>query len=256
MKLFFQNSRRTAGAALTSGAHPAPGKTEFIRQITHDIKGDFFGVSSVCLMLKLAIEKKNDPMAMLDHLTEACEEYKYKLNNFLEYTKFDAGLYDTIREPVNIRALLKNTIGETWNRAIAKAIRIDLSVSDQLPKNIVGDEFRLKHIAENILVNAIFFSAPGSAITVKAEKKGSCWSLTISDNGIGMTQEQLDSLFKLVPAERKSLKNPTGLGLLVTRYLVEDVLQGRITLISEPRTGTRIEIELPLAEAIPDVGVE
>lgn len=229
------------------------GKVEFIRQITHDIKGDFFGVSSVCLMLKLAIEKGNDPTSMLDHLTEACEEYKYKLNNFLEYTKFDAGLYDTIREPVNIRALLKSAIAETENRSAPKAIRIELAVSDQLPKNIVGDEFRLKHITENLLVNAISFSAPGSQIAVSAETQGNCWTLSISDSGIGMTREQLDSLFKLLPAQRMSLKNPTGLGLLVTRYLVEDVLQGRITLTSEPRTGTRVDLELPLAEAVSDL---
>src|ERR1700749_3696711 len=99
MKLFFQN-RHANGRNHKPDTIPS-GKAEFIRQITHDIKGDFFGVSSVCLMLKLAIEKKEDPMAYLDHLSEACQEYKYKLNNFLEYAKFDADLYDTIREPVN-----------------------------------------------------------------------------------------------------------------------------------------------------------
>lgn len=253
MKFFFQNRPASTGRNHQPGM-VSPGKADFIRQITHDIKGDFFGVSSVCLMLKLAIEKRNDPTVMLDHLSEACEEYKYKLNNFLEYTKFDAGLYDTIQESVNIRSLLGTTIAEVENRAVAKAIRIDLSVSGKLPKNIAGDEFRLKHIAENILVNAINFSAPGSVITVNAESKGDSWGLTISDNGIGMTREQLDSLFKLVPAERMSLKNPTGLGLLVTRYLVEDVLQGKLTLESEVRTGTSVEIDLPLAEAA--TGVE
>ncbi|HWB94716.1 MAG TPA: HAMP domain-containing sensor histidine kinase [Puia sp.] len=248
MKLFFKN-RQTEGRNHTPDTS---GKADFIRQITHDIKGDFFGVSSVCLMLKLAIEKKDDPTAMLDHLSEACEEYKYKLNNFLEYTKFDAGLDDTIREPVNIRVLLNDAIGETDDRAMPKAIRIELAVSEELPKNIVGDEFRLKHIAENLLVNAINFSAPGSHVAVSAEKRGEYWVLTVSDSGVGMTQEQIDSLFRSSPAERMSLKNPTGLGLLVVRYLVEDVLEGKMMLTSEARTGTRVEIELPLAEAVPD----
>jgi signal transduction histidine kinase len=64
-----------------------------------------------------------------------------------------------------------------------------------------------------------------------------------------MTQEQLDCLFKLTPAERSSLKNPTGLGLLVTRYLVEDVLGGKLAFVSNPGAGTSVEIELPLIEA-------
>lgn len=249
MKLFFQNRRRAAGATPTSGAGHAQGKADFIRQITHDIKGDFFGVSSVCLILRLAIEKKDDPISILDRLTEACDEYKYKLNNFLEYTKFDAGLQETLREPVNLRSLLAATIDETRTRALPKSIRIDLSIARDLPATITSDEHRLKHITENLLVNAIHFSAPGSHIAVEAQRRGNCWQLSVSDNGVGMSSEQLDSLFKLTPAERRNLKNPTGLGLLVTRYLVEDVLNGKLGFISEPGTGTRAEVELPLISA-------
>jgi two-component system phosphate regulon sensor histidine kinase PhoR len=247
MKFFFQNRRSNdrdhEPQSMTSG------KADFIRNITHDIKGDFFGVSSMCLILKLAIEKKEDPITILDRLTEACDEYKYRLNNFLEYTKFDAGMRDTLREPVNLQSLLAATIAQAQPRALPKAIKIDLNIAGHLPATITSDEFRLKHITENILVNAINFSAPGSHIAVKAEKRGDCWMLTVSDHGIGMTREQLDSLFKLTPAERRSLKNPTGLGLLVTRYLVEDVLQGKLSFTSEPGKGTRAEIELPLIEA-------
>jgi signal transduction histidine kinase len=264
MKSFFQFFRRSAGPGSAAsdfrrapGFRPAAkpeaipsGKADFIRQITHDIKGDFFGVSSVCLILKLAIEKKDDPIGILDRLTEACDEYKYKLNNFLEYTKFDAGLQETLREPVSLRSLLATTIGETTTHALPKAIRIDLTVAEDLPDTITSDEHRLKHITENLLVNAVNFSAPGSHIAVKAEPRGNCWLLSVADNGIGMSQEQLDSLFKLTPAERSSLKNPTGLGLLVTRYLVEDILQGKLSFISEPRRGTRAEVELPLVAAV------
>jgi len=250
MKLFFQNRQKTSRPGPNSGAHSAQGKADFIRQLTHDIKGDFFGVSSVCLILRLAIEKKDDPISILDRLTEACDEYKYKLNNFLEYTKFEAGLQETLREPVNLRNLLAVTIDEIRTRALPKSIRIDLSIAPDFPATITSDEHRLKHIAENLLVNAVNFSAPGSHITVKAEQSGDSWQLSVTDDGVGMSSEQQNSLFKLTPAERRSLKNPTGLGLLVTRYLVEDVLNGKLGFISEPGTGTRAEVELPLISAI------
>lgn len=250
-------SRRTH---IAPGEHPAgrpdkpitvpSGKADFIRQITHDIKGDFFGVSSVCLILRLAIEKKEDPIVILDSLTDACDEYKYKLNNFLEYTKFDAGIHETIREPVNLRSLLAAAIAESRAPALPKALRIDLSVAEDLPATITSDEHRLKHITENLLVNAINFSGPGGHILVKAQRSGDCWQLSIADNGVGMSQEQLGSLFKLTPAERRSLKNPTGLGLLVTRYLVEDVLLGKLSFASEPGRGTCVDIELPLTTVV------
>ena len=258
MKLFFHLFRRadsaappgttnTSGPASTAETErPASGKADFIRQITHDIKGDFFGVSSVCLILRLAIEKKEDPIIILDRLTEACDEYKYKLNNFLEYTKYDAGIRETIREPVNLRSLLAAAVGDARTRALPQALRIDVTVAEDLPATITSDEHRLKHITENLLVNAINFSTPGGHILVTANRSGECWQLSITDHGVGMTREQKDSLFKLTPAERRSLKNPTGLGLLVTRYLVEDVLRGKLSFASEPGKGTRVELEIPL----------
>lgn len=229
-----------------------PGKADFIRQITHDIKGDFFGVSSVCLILRLAIEKGEDPIIIIERLTEACDEYKYKLNNFLEYTKFDAGIHETIREPVNLRSLLAAAIDDARIRALPKALDIHLDVAENLPATITSDEHRLKHITENLLVNAINFSAPEGHILVNAQRSGNCWQLSITDHGVGMSQEQQDSLFNLTPGQRRSLKNPTGLGLLVTRYLVEDVLRGKLSFTSEPGKGTRVEIELPLSAAAPD----
>lgn len=247
MKLFFQN--RHSNGRNHKPENIAEGKADFIRQITHDIKGDFFGVTSVCLILKLAIEKKDDPISILEQLQEACEDYKYKLNNFLEYTKFDAGMIDTRPESISLRNLLQVTVEEMESRAVPKAIRIQWEVDETLPARIIIDELQLKHITENILVNAINFSAPGSRIAVKAESRGNSWLLTISDHGIGMTREQLDCLFKLTPVERSSLKNPTGLGLLVTRYLAEDVAKGKLSFTSEPKVGTKVEIEFPLIQS-------
>jgi len=188
-------------------------------------------------------------MTMLQHLTEACDTYKYKLNNFLEYTKFDAGITDTLPEPVDIRQLLTGIAEEMRSRAMEKAIRIELTIPDELPRFIMGDEFRIKHIVENLVVNALQFSPLGSYVLVKAERKGSDWSITVQDNGEGMTEEQLESLFVLSPEERGNLRNPTGLGLIVTRYLVEDVLKGKLTIMSRPRVGTQVSVRLPLREA-------
>src|SRR6185437_4466752 len=104
------------------------------------------------------------------------------------------------------------------------------------------------HIVENLLVNAVKFSPLGSYVLVTIERKGQEWSMSVQDNGEGMTREQLESLFILSPAERGQLRNPTGLGLIVTRYLVEDVLKGKLSITSRPRVGTQVGVRLPLEE--------
>jgi signal transduction histidine kinase len=222
-------------------------KAMFVRQASHDIQGSFFGVTSICCMLKLAIENREDPVVLLDHLMDACQVYKYKLSNFLEYSRFDAGLRDTIPEPVNIRYLLSRVINELEHVATEKKVKIDLSVADDVPVEIRTDEFRVAQIAANLLDNAINFSPPGSPVFFQVKKeKDRDWAMVVEDRGEGMTADGLDSVFKLLPKERNALKNPGGLGLLVTRYLAEDVLGGKISLSSQSGIGTRCQVILPL----------
>jgi signal transduction histidine kinase len=221
-----------AKSTLSTRHHAMNHKATFIRQITHDIRGDFYGVTSVCHMLGRAIQKNEDPLPYLDHLTDAFKEYTYKLNNFLEYTRADAGLVDTRRELVDVRQLLNKVMDEYKYLVQEKGTTIDLSIAADLPASIMIDEFRVFQIAANLLVNALTYSPNGSRINLQAAKKSDSWTLVVKDNGEGIGDS----------------KNPAGLGLLVTRYLTEIVLQGKMTVISLPGFGTQVEIELPLEE--------
>lgn len=223
-------------------------KTAFIRKASHDIQGAFFAVSSVGPLLKIAAETGEDPAPLLDHLIDACQTYKYKLGNFLEYTRFDAGIQDATRERVNIGSLMRRLVRENQAAASEKGIRVNLLISDQMPEQMIGDEFRIAQICANLVSNAIQFSAPGSFVAVKVEKEGEeNWTMVVEDHGEGMTTGELNCVFSLLTIERESLKNPGGLGLLVTRYLVEDVLKGRFTLFSQPQAGTTCKVVLPLS---------
>src|SRR6202789_2325872 len=131
MKLFFQ--KRAISSTTRKSLKEPSDQAKFIQRITHDMQGDFFVLTSACLLLKRQVEKKEDPMPLIDHLTENCQLYKYKLSNFIEYTRAGAGLTRTLREPVNIRELLGNVIGEYRFKAAEKNIPIDLLVADEVP---------------------------------------------------------------------------------------------------------------------------
>jgi signal transduction histidine kinase len=244
MKLFFQK-RATSTATVKSPKEPSD-QAKFIQRITHDMQGDFFVLTSACLLLKRQVEKKEDPMPLIDHLTENCQLYKYKLSNFIEYTRAGAGLTRTLREPVNIRELLATVIAEYGFKATEKKVSIDLLVAEEIPLRIITDEFRLIQITANLLLNAIAFSPQGSPVFVHAGQKGDRWELIVRDKGEGMTPEQLGSLYNASPETRACLRNPAGLGMLVTRYLAEDLLQGKMIVTSEPQAGTQVTIQLPL----------
>ena len=63
-----------------------------------------------------------------------------------------------------------------------------------------------------------------------------------------MKKEELNSVFQSSAGERTALKNPAGLGLLITKYLAEDLLKGKISLSSESNMGTRVTVVFPLHE--------
>jgi signal transduction histidine kinase len=222
-------------------------KAAFVRQASHEIQGAFFGVSSICAMLKLSIENKEETGILLDHLMDACQTYKSKLSNFIEFSRFDAGLSDTRFESINVRHLLNRVVNEIQDTLLEKGTEINLSISDEMPEQILSDEFRIAQICTNLLSNAVNFSPAGSVVLIQVQNEGDdSWAIVVENKGEGMTAETLNSVFKFSTSERHTLKNPGGLGLFVTRYLVEDVLNGKIILSSRPHVGTVCKVVLPL----------
>lgn len=221
-------------------------KAAFIRKASHDIQGTFFGVSSLVALLKYAHENKEDMGQLVDHLVEACHSYKIKLSNFVEYARFDAGMVNTISESLDIRHLISRNVREHQFVATEKKIHIALSIPEDMPEKLTGDEFRIAQICTNLLSNALQFSPAGTTISIRIGMLGKDqWSMVIEDQGLGMSPEELDCVFKFQAEDRKPLKNAGGLGLLVTRYLVEDVLKGKITLSSQLTVGTTCTVVLP-----------
>jgi signal transduction histidine kinase len=223
----------------------------FIRQASHEIQGSFFGVSSLSVLLKDAIDNQGDAGVLLDHLAEACRTYKHKLSNFLEYTKFNAGLFDSMPEPVNIRQLLRRVVDEHEPFTEENEVSVSLTVSPDIPMRISIDEFRICQILANLLMNAIQFSPRGGCVRVCAELRDfHTLLLIVEDEGEGMTANQLKSVFKPLPDQRSALKNPAGLGLLVTEMIAREVLGGEVMLSGEPGRGTRCAVSLPFSHVL------
>jgi two-component system, NarL family, sensor histidine kinase EvgS len=231
-------------------AYDASEKALFIQQLMHDIQGDFLGVTTICGSMKKNWEEKKDISELLDILLENCRTYKYKLGNYLEFTRLESGLCKTVRSAVNIRQLLNRVIDEYESLWIEKEARIEVNLSSEIPEAINCDEDRVVLMVSNLFVNAIQFSPKGSlvAIAVGFPDAGAAsghWFISVTDNGNGMTGEQQAAAFSYSTTERSVLCNRAGLGLIVTRWLAEDVLGGRMQLTSHPGQGVSVLLSLP-----------
>lgn len=110
------------------------------------------------------------------------------------------------------------------------------------------DRRRMDQVLTNLLVNAIKFSYPGTTVTISAAREGDEIIITVADQGQGIPEDELQSLFK--PFARMSVRptgdeKSTGLGLLIVKKIVESH-NGTIKCESRVGVGTSFTIKLPV----------
>ncbi|HBC74529.1 MAG TPA: histidine kinase, partial [Candidatus Wallbacteria bacterium] len=136
-----------------------------------------------------------------------------------------------------------------------KVILLNYSVSDKIPKIVVGDKLRILQILQKLIDNAVKFTSAGKIdITIEETSRNAdsiSLKFCVSDTGIGIAENCLKELFKpFVQLDMSTTKKycGTGLGLAITRKLIE-VMGGCIEVISKPGEGSNFIFELKLGIA-------
>jgi signal transduction histidine kinase len=141
-------------------------------------------------------------------------------------------------------------------QAAGKGLGLSLHVDDAMPLALLGDAARLRQVLVNLVGNAIKFThagVVGMSATVQAGADGPRLLLAVRDSGIGITPEQQARLFlPFSQADESTTRRfgGTGLGLSIVRRLVE-LMQGTVSVQSEPGQGSEFRIELPLRAVDP-----
>lgn len=168
------------------------------------------------------------------------------ISDILDFTKIEEGKLALKPCEYQLGALLENLESIFRLNANQKGIEFSLSVQGELPRCILGDETRLRQILINLVGNAIKFTMVGR-VDLAAKAENNMLIFTISDTGIGMKDEDRSKLYHAFTqfdnAETRAF-NGTGLGLLITRKLV-DMMHGQITVESEYGKGTVFVVEIP-----------
>jgi CheY-like chemotaxis protein/anti-sigma regulatory factor (Ser/Thr protein kinase) len=169
------------------------------------------------------------------------------INDILDFSKIEAGKLQIEALPVDVQALLNRAATQVRERAGRKGLILTTEVASNLPATVQSDPMRLEQVLLNLLSNAVKFTDAGR-VQVSAGLHEGQLVLSVTDTGIGMTPDQVQSLFRPFEQGDSSTTRQyggTGLGLSISKRLVE-LLGGEIVVTSEPGMGSRFDVILPL----------
>ncbi|MCX5970985.1 MAG: response regulator [Coprothermobacterota bacterium] len=151
-----------------------------------------------------------------------------------------------VHEPSDLNDLVRGVLAETASLSASRDLRLTLSLAE-LPTLHVDRE-AISRLLENLVTNAIKYSPRGGLITLCTTLEDDHACLTITDQGSGITAEEMASLFQpfqRTPRTVKSGVQGTGLGLYVSKMIAE-AHGGSVELESQPGQGTTVRVRLPL----------
>jgi len=226
-------------------------KNQMLGMAAHDLRNPLHLVSAASSFLldelarKVSEEEKRD---LLDRIYKNSEFMLNMIDDLLDVAKIETGRLDLKLAAGDLCGLVEDNMAMNRTLAGRKDIRLDFVPERDLPA-LRFDGSRLEQVLNNLISNALKFSAPGGTVTVRASQVNGDVVVSVCDVGQGIPAEELDKLFK--PFSKTSVcstagEKSTGLGLAICRKIVEGH-HGRIWAESEVGKGSVFSFSLPVA---------
>ena len=221
-------------------------KDKFFSIIAHDLRSPFnsiFGFSELLQQKKdeLPAEKRN---TFIDAIHTSSKRIYSLLENLLQWSRMQADRikFDPQEFPVII--VVNDVLELLRENAVSKNIKFEKKISNDL--TVYADIDMVNTILRNILSNSIKFTPPGGSIKLNAKKKDDSLHISISDNGIGIPEQEIPKLFRIdesISTKGTEGESGTGLGLVLCKDFVEKN-GGQIWIESKEGEGTTTHFTL------------
>ncbi len=233
-------------------------KDEFLSIASHELRTPLTAIRGNTAMIKQFYEAQvNDEVfnEMVDDIHQSSVRLISIVNDFLDASRLEQGKIKFKASPFDLTAVLEGVAYETASIAEERDTRIVIDKTLQTVPQVNADKDRVKQVIYNLVGNALRFTEHGS-ITLAAQQQGNIIKVFVSDTGPGISEENQRILFRKFQqagqtAFTRETSRGTGLGLYISKLLVEG-MGGTIGIDhSELGKGTTFAFTLPLASAVP-----
>lgn len=225
-------------------------KEQFLANMSHEIRTPMHAISGITnILLRKKHPKELD--RYLDAMKISSDNLLILLDDILDLSKIESGKLQIEHVLMNPITVIDNVIKVLGYSAKEKGLKLITTINDDVPSQIVGDSFCLNQILVNLVNNSIKFTESGSvtlSCSVKISNNEKSLLFTVSDTGIGIPKEKINTIFEIFEQGEKSMSQifkGTGLGLSISKKLIE-LQGGTIWVESEPGYGSQFHFTLPL----------
>ncbi|MDD4924635.1 MAG: ATP-binding protein [Dehalococcoidales bacterium] len=221
-------------------------RRELIGNISHEFRTPLAGIKAMAQTLQDgAIEERDTAKDFLNRIEAEVDRLTQMVSELTELSRIENGKVGLKTEIVDINKLIAEVLAQLQPQADRQ--NLDLKCEFKTGQLLVkADRERIRQVIINLVHNAIKFSKPGKAITTVSRKQGIFAAIEITDEGIGISKDDLIHIFeRFYKADKSRSGQGTGMGLAIAKHLVQ-AHGGIISATSEEGKGTTITFTLPL----------
>ncbi len=217
-------------------------KSEFLANMSHEIRTPMTAIIGYADLMLDPTQRPSDRVDGIQVIRRNAEHLLCILNDILDLSKIEAGKMQVESIGCSPLALAREVRHLAQMNAMNKGLKLHVEPVFPLPKSIMCDPVRLRQILLNLVGNAVKFTEAGS-VTIRiscTQDRPACLMFEVTDTGIGMTPEQLGTLFQpFTQADTSATRRfgGTGLGLTISRRLAR-MLGGDLIVTSRPGSGS------------------
>jgi PAS domain S-box-containing protein len=226
-------------------------KTEFLASMSHELRTP---LHTIIGFSELLTEQLEGPLnekqhRFLGHILQDARHLLELINQVLDISKIESGHLELKRESFDFGQCIEEVLAGILHNAASK--NIQLENKNSFHQSLYADRLRVKEILYNLLSNAVKFTPSGGRVWVEGFTEDEALHVSVCDTGIGIPENEHPSIFEKfyqVGDTRGGIREGTGLGLPITKYLVE-LHGGAISVASHPGEGSRFTLILPQSGA-------
>lgn len=238
--------------AYIAAEHANQAKTTFLNSMSHDIRTP---MNAILGFTALASTHVDQPEIITDYLGKIMSSSNHLLNlinDVLDMSRIESGRIKIEERECSLSTVLHDLRNMLQADIRDKQLDLFIDTVDVIHEHVICDRLRLNQILINILSNAIKFTNPGGAVSLRVIEKENApedyadFDFVVRDNGIGMSKEFAEHIFEPFSREENSMVSSipgTGLGMAITKNLV-DMMNGKISVQSELGEGSTFTVSM------------